>query len=58
VLRSSISSLTFANGALTVATTNGTDVLHFAGSYSTASFTPETDSSGNGTNIVFHLPAA
>jgi hypothetical protein len=58
VLSSSISSLKFANGALTVTTTNGTDVLHFAGSYGTSSITPLTDGSGNGTDIVFRLPAA
>ena len=54
VLSTSISGLHYASGALTVTTTNGTDVLHFTGSYSTSNFTPLTDSSGNGTDIVFH----
>ncbi len=54
VLSSSISSLKYANGILTVTTTSGTDTLHFAGNYATANFTPLADGSGNGTNIVFH----
>ena len=54
VLASSISSLKYANGVLTVTTTSGTDALHFAGSYTTANFRPLADGSGNGTNIVFH----